>query len=252
MKELDNRVAVVTGGATGIGRAVAVRLAKDGARVAITGRAAPRLAEAAAQIGARAYTLDVREEASCRAVMAAVAADLGPPSIVIANAGIGGTNEPGPRDRWGEILSTNLDGAYFTVRAAVPHFPSGARCDVVLVSSILAKIGVPGYSAYCASKAGLLGLTRSLALELAPRGVMVNAICPGWVETSMALEGLLGMAEGLGVTPQQARAKAMEAVPLGRMSTPDEIASHVAWLVSPDCVGVTGQSIDVNNGAYLG
>jgi NAD(P)-dependent dehydrogenase (short-subunit alcohol dehydrogenase family) len=128
--------------------------------------------------------------------------------------------------------------------------PAGRR-DLVIVSSILGKIGVPGYTAYCASKSGLLGLTRALALELAPQNILVNAICPGWVETDMAMEGLAGMAAAFGTTIDAARAKAMEAVPLGRMSQPSDVAALVAWLVSPGCVGMTGQSINLNNGAFL-
>jgi NAD(P)-dependent dehydrogenase (short-subunit alcohol dehydrogenase family) len=251
MKPLDSRVAVVTGGGTGIGRAIAERLARDGARVAVAGRDFERLTKAASEIGVKPYRLDVRDPDACGAVFAAVARDLGPPTIVVANAGVGGPNEPGPGDRWRDVVATNLDGAYWTARAAAAAFPARGRADVVFVASILAKIGVPGYTAYCASKAGILGLTRALAVELAPRQVMVNAVCPGWVETSMAMEGLTGMAAAMGTSVEQARAKAMEQVPLGRMSSPRDVANLVAWLVSPECVGVTGQSLDINNGAFL-
>jgi NAD(P)-dependent dehydrogenase (short-subunit alcohol dehydrogenase family) len=252
MGALDGRVAVVTGGGGGIGRAIAARLASDGARVAITGRDEGRLEESASAIGARPYRLDVRDEAACNQTMSKITKDLGPLSIVVANAGLGGANAPGAADRWREVVATNLDGTYFTLRGAIPHLAAPpARADLVVVSSILAKIGVPGYTAYCASKAGLLGLTRALALELAPRGALVNAICPGWVDTSMAQEGLRGIAAAMGTTVEAARAKAMESVPLGRMSKPNEVAALVAWVVSPECVGMTGQSIDLNNGAYL-
>lgn len=252
MKPLASRVAWVTGGGSGIGLAIARRLAADGARVAVSGRDLARLRSAAEGIGARAYALDVREEADCRDVARRIADDLGPVGIVVANAGVGGTNVPGAGDRWREIVSTNLDGCYFTLRAAIERLaPAPARADLVATSSILGKIGVPGYTAYCASKTGILGLARALALELAPRGASVNAICPGWVETEMALDGIRGMARESGTSVEEARAGAMSRVPLGRMSKPEEIAALVAWLVSPECVGMTGQSIDLNNGAFL-
>lgn len=255
-KIFHNKTAVVTGGSTGIGLAIAKRLAEGGARVAVVGRNADRLRSVAKSIGARDYVLDVREEQSCREVMQRIARDLGPVSIFVANAGVGGANHPGSGDRWREIVATNLDGTYFSLRAAIPHLAEkgadGAppRCDLIVVSSILGKFGVPGYSAYCASKTGLIGLVRSLALELAPRNIMVNAICPGWVETEMALDGLRGMAAGMNISVEAARTKAMEAVPLGRMSQPEDIAALVAWMVSPECRGMTGQSININNGAF--
>jgi len=245
-------VAVVTGGATGIGLAIARRLAADGARVAITGRRADRLESAAAEIGARPYRLDVREESSCRDTIARIAADLGRIGVVVANAGIGGANWPGPNDRFREIVATNLDGTYFTLRAAIPHLVDRSeRADLVVVSSVLAKIGIPGYTGYCAAKTGLLGLTRALALELATRNVFVNAVCPGWVDTDMAESGLRGIAAAMGVSVEEARKEAMSRVPLGRMSRPEDVAALVAWLVSPECVGMTGQSIDLNNGSFL-
>jgi NAD(P)-dependent dehydrogenase (short-subunit alcohol dehydrogenase family) len=122
----------------------------------------------------------------------------------------------------------------------------------VVVSSILARIGVPGYTGYSASKAGLLGLVRSLAAELAPAGVHVNAVCPGWVDTDMAWQGIDALASSTGGTREDAYRLAMEAVPLGRMARPEEIAGTVAWLLSPDARGVTGQAIDHNGGAWMG
>jgi NAD(P)-dependent dehydrogenase (short-subunit alcohol dehydrogenase family) len=120
------------------------------------------------------------------------------------------------------------------------------------MASILARIGVPGYTGYCASKAALTGLARALACELAPKGVQVNAVAPGWVDTDMAQEGIAGMAQALGITPAEAHAEAMKAVPLGRMGHPEDVAGLVAWLLSPDARGVTGQVIDMNGGAWMG
>ncbi len=117
-----------------------------------------------------------------------------------------------------------------------------------MIASILARIGVAYYTGYCASKAGLLGLVRALAAELAPANVQVNAICPGWVSTDMAWDGL----DAAGPTRDAAYTEAMRAVPLRRMSEPDDVAGTVRWLLSPDARGVTGQAIDQNNGAWMG
>jgi ketoreductase len=121
----------------------------------------------------------------------------------------------------------------------------------VITASILARIAVPGYTGYSASKAGLLGLVRSLAAELGGEDIQVNAICPGWVDTTMAWDGIEGIAEADGISRDAAYARAMEAVPLGRMSQPADIAGVVAWLLSADARGVTGQAIDVNGGAFM-
>jgi len=239
VRRFDGRHAVVTGAGTGIGRAVAVRLAEEGASLTLLGRDEARLRDVVA--GATARSCDIRDEASVRASFTE------PLDFLVANAGIGGPNEPGDGDRFDDVVATNLTGTYRCCRAAEPLLRDGGR--IVVTSSILARIGVPGYTAYCASKAGLLGLVRSLAAELAPRRIQVNAICPGWVNTDMAWQGLDAFP---GVTREEAYAEAMRDVPLGRMSEPAEIAGTVAWLLSDDALGVTGQAIDHNNGAWLG
>ena len=122
---------------------------------------------------------------------------------------------------------------------------------MIVVSSCLARFGVPGYTGYCASKSGLLGLVRALALELAPH-VQVNAICPGWVDTQMARDGIAGMAQSMDISYDDAYQQAMSMVPLGRMSKPEEIAGSVSWLLSPDAWGMTGQGIDINAGSWMG
>ena len=121
-----------------------------------------------------------------------------------------------------------------------------------MISSILARIPVAGYTGYSASKAGLLGLVRSLAAELGPDNVQVNAICPGWIDTHMAWSGLEGIAAGSGGTIDDAYRDAMSEVPLGRMGTPADVAGTVTWLLSDDARGVTGQAIDQNGGAWMG
>lgn len=122
---------------------------------------------------------------------------------------------------------------------------------IIILSSVLARLGVPGYSAYCTSKAGLLGLTRSLAAELAQDKILINALCPGWVDTTMAHEGLRAFSEALKISKEEALKKAMNDVPLGKMSKPDEIAQFIVFLISNAQTSITGQTLDINNGAMM-
>jgi NAD(P)-dependent dehydrogenase (short-subunit alcohol dehydrogenase family) len=239
VKRLEGKHAVVTGAGTGIGRAIAQRLAAEGARLTLLARDEERLRDVVP--GSATRSVDIRDR---DAVLAAFAEPL---DVLVANAGIGGENVPGADDRWDDIVTTNLSGTYWCCRAAEPLLPDGGR--IVVTSSILARIGVAGYTAYCASKAGLLGLVRALAAELAPRRIQVIAVCPGWVDTDMAWQGL---STWPGLTAEEAWAIAVQEVPLRRMGTPEEIASTVAWLASDDALGVTGQAIDHNNGAWMG
>ena len=177
----------------------------------------------------------------------------GPIHALVANSGIGGPNADGPDDRFAEIVHTNLFGTYWCIRAARRHLSEGPEPrHVVVIASILARIAVPGYTAYSASKAGLLGLVRSFAAELAPDQVQVNAICPGWVETDMAWQGIDAIVEATGMSREEAVADVLRAVPLGRMGQPADIAGTVRWLLSADAHGITGQAIDHNGGAWAG
>jgi NAD(P)-dependent dehydrogenase (short-subunit alcohol dehydrogenase family) len=239
MSRLAGTHAVVTGAGTGLGRAIAQRLAAEGARLTLLARDASRLQDVVP--GATVRSVDIRDR---DAVLAAFSEPL---DVLVANAGIGGENVTDEGDRWDDIIGTNLSGTYWCCRAAEPLLPDGGR--IVVTSSILARIGVAGYTAYCASKAGVLGLVRAFAAELAPRKIQVNAICPGWVNTDMAWEGLSNWP---GLTSDEAWAIAVQEVPLRRMGEPEEIAATVAWLASADSLGVTGQAIDHNNGAWMG
>jgi NAD(P)-dependent dehydrogenase (short-subunit alcohol dehydrogenase family) len=244
---------VVTGAGRGIGKAIALRLARDGATLSLFARGEAALAQTAEETGG-AFTrgVDIRDAAQVDEAFRAAADANGPVHALVANSGIGGPNESGGSDRFFDLVQTNLVGTYHCVRAAQRVLaPKDERRDIVVIASILARIGVPGYTGYCASKAGLLGLVRSLAAELAPDEVQVNAICPGWVATDMAWEGIDLMADALGVSRDEAYAQAMSEVPLRRMSEPEDIAGTVAWLLSPDARGVTGQAIDQNGGAFM-
>ena len=250
---------LVTGAGTGIGRAIALRLAGEGAALSLLARDTARLEEtarAAASAGAAGVTVvgaDIRDRAAVDAAVDAAVQARGPLRGIVANSGVGGPNAPGEGDRFDELIQTNLVGTYSCLRAAQRHLVSGPEVrHMVIIASILGRFGVPGYTGYCASKTGLIGLARALAQELAGDNVQVNAVCPGWVATEMAREGIQGMADGMGVSYEAALAEAMKPVPLGKMSTPEQIAGLVAWLVSEDGVGVTGQGLDMNNGAWMG
>lgn len=247
MTRFSGRHVLVTGAGTGIGRAIALRLAREGARLSLLARSLERLEATAAELGgAHVVSCDIRDREQVERAIETAASTHGRLDALVACSGIGGPNHAGADDRFVDLVSTNLLGTYWCLRAAERQLaPSG---HLVVISSILARIGVAGYSGYCASKAGLLGLVRSLAAELAPSGVQVNAVCPGWVNTEMAWTGFDAM-EG---TREEAYETAMRAVPLGRMSEPEDVAGTVVWLLSDDARGVTGQAIDHNGGAWMG
>lgn len=256
MEDLSGRVAVVTGAGTGIGRAIALRLSACGAALGLVGRSAGSLEAVAGEAKGEACVApaDVADRSALDAAFATIREQLGPMHVVVANAGVGGPNLPGAgEDRWDAIVRTNLDGAYFSLRAFERHLASGDEPKhAIVISSCVARFGVPGVSAYSAAKAGQLGLVRSLAAELAPKQVRVNAICPGWVETQMAVDRMSELADASGRTYAEMRGQLLAEVPLQRISAPEEIAGLVAFLISPAAVGFTGQALDPNNGAWMG
>ncbi len=253
---MTGRHVVVTGAGTGIGRAIALRLAREGASLTLLAWDEEHLRDTASRIDGPAHveTCDVRDRRRVDRAFSRAAEALGPIHGLVTCSAIGGPNgeEDEGGDRFEDIVATNLYGTYYCVRAALRHLaPGPATRHVVVFSSILARIAVPGYTGYSASKAGLLGLVRSFAAELAPKGIQVNAICPGWVDTDMSWLGLDAAARATGGTREEAYREAMRAVPVGRMGQPEEIAGTVAWLLSPDAQGVVGQAIDQNGGAFM-
>jgi NAD(P)-dependent dehydrogenase (short-subunit alcohol dehydrogenase family) len=252
-QRLSGKHVVVTGGGVGIGRAIAERLAAEGAALTLLAPNVDELEEVAARVGGGAAYCDIRDRAGVDRAFAEAAGARGPIHGLVANSGVGGPNADGPDDRFEEIVRTNLFGTYHCVRAALRHLAPGPEArHVVVIASILARIGVGGYTGYSASKTGLLGLVRSFAAEVAGDDVQVNAICPGWVDTDMARQGIEAIVEATGMTREEAVQAAMREVPLGRMGAPADIAGTVAWLLSPDARGVTGQAIDQNGGAWMG
>jgi 3-oxoacyl-[acyl-carrier protein] reductase len=255
MVDLRGRIAVVTGAGTGIGRAIALRLSRRGAKLALLGRTPATLEAVAAEAAGEALCArcDVAIREEVEEVFRWLARRLGPLHILVANAGLGGPNDGGGGDRWDEIVRANLDGAYFCIRAFQGTMEQSSKPrHILVISSCVARFGVPGISAYSAAKAGQLGLVRSLAAELAPQRVLVNAICPGWVETGMARERIREIASEQGRSQDEVRQELLGAVPLERMSEPEEIAALVEFLVSEGGVAFTGQAFDPNNGAWMG
>lgn len=247
---------VVTGAGTGIGLAISQALAGKGYSLILMGRTLSRLEATQKKLKDpeqhQVQTCDVRDRKALETALENAAIDSLYGAVI--NAGVGGENSPGDNDRWQEIIDTNLTGSYHTLNACLPYLkknPENRFRKVVFVSSILARLGVPGYSAYCASKAGILGLMRSVASELAGEKILVNALCPGWVDTAMAQEGIQGFANALKITKEEACQQAMSQVPLGKMSEPEEIANTIAFLMSNAQTSITGQTLDINNGAMM-
>jgi len=256
MVDLSGRVIVVTGAGSGIGRAIALRLSALGASVALIGRTASTLEAVAADAAGHALAVpaDVVDRAAVDSAFARIAHELGAIHGVIANAGIGGPNDPAAaEDSWDAVIRTNLDGSYHAFRSFFRHRATAPGPQhAIAISSCVARFGVPGISAYSAAKAGQLGLVRSLAAEWGPQGILVNAVCPGWVETQMAVDRMTEIGAAGGESYEAARAHLIEELPLQRISAPEEIAGLVEFLLSPAAVAFTGQAFDPNNGAWMG
>ena len=257
--EMEAQVALVTGGGEGIGKAVAKAFAAEKKQVIICGRRRSVLDVTAKELSADggkvlAIPCDVTNKGDVENMVGKVVALYGRLDILVNNAGMSGrTPIADPDDsRWRQILDVNLTGVYLCSKIILPHMIERHFGRIVNMSSVLGQFGVAGYVAYCTAKHGLLGFTKSLALEVADRGVTVNAICPTWVDTAMARQGIEETAAGLGITPEAFRDQAVEAIPLKRMAEAHEIASLIVFLCSRGADAITGQSINVCGGTTAG
>jgi NAD(P)-dependent dehydrogenase (short-subunit alcohol dehydrogenase family) len=246
----------VTGGGRGIGRAIALALGGPDTLVAVAGRTRAQLEEVARELemkGGRglAIEMDVTSDASVARAAERFRAAASHVDVLVNNAGVGGGQPVAGSDveRWRRTVDTNLTGTYLVTRAVLATMRTGGR--VINMSSVLGRFGVPGYTAYCASKHAILGFTRALALELTPQQITVNAICPGWVETAMAEQGMRAGAAATGQTFEQFREAALGRVPIKRIIQPEEVASLVAFLASPAASAITGQTYNICGGQTM-
>ena len=248
MANLQGRVALVTGASQGIGRACALELARAGAIVALAARNEAKLAEVAAEIEAAggqaaAYPLDVASEESIKTAAKAVIERFGKVEILVNNAGItrDGLMMTMKRADWDDVLGTNLTGAFLLTQALIRPMIKNRWGRITNISSVVGRTGQGGQVNYSASKAGLIGMTRSLAREVGSRGITANAVAPGYIETPMTA-----------MLDEKQRAAMMASIPLGRVGTDADIAQAVAFLASDAAAYITGHVLDVNGGMFMG
>jgi len=248
MADLQGRIALVTGASQGIGRACALELARGGATVALAARNETKLAEVAAEIEAAggqaaAFRLDVSSEESIKAGAKAVLERFGKVDILVNNAGItrDGLMMMMKRADWDDVLGTNLTGAFLLTQAVLRPMLKNRWGRIINISSVVGRTGQAGQANYAASKAGLIGLTRSMAREVASRGITVNAVAPGYIETPMTA-----------VLDEKLRTAMLATIPLGRAGTDADIAHSVGFLASEAAGYITGHVLDVNGGMFMG
>ena len=244
----ENQVAVVTGAGRGIGHAIAIRLASEGALIASVSRTEANAKKTADEINAartdaaKAYAVDVSDHAAAQKIGAQILEDFGRVDILVNNAGVtrDGLSMRMPVEDWDIVLDTNLKGAFNFVQALMRPMIKQRSGRIINISSVIGLIGNAGQANYSASKAGLIGLTKSLARELASRGITVNAIAPGLIETDMT-----------GVLSDEVRQAILEKIPLGKLVQPGDIAAAVAYLASAEAKYITGQVLAVDGGMVM-
>ena len=250
---LEGKVAIVSGGGTGIGAATAALFRREGAEVAITGRRAEPLEQVAAATGAVAIPGDTSSGAAVEAAIRSTIERFGGLDVVIANAGVGFGGAAGEvsDDDWERTLDVNLTGAMQLVRAALPHLVQRPGAAIVAVASVSGLVSTPRSAAYEVSKAGLLALVRSVALDYGPLGVRCNAVCPGWIRTEMGDRAVEEIAAERAITLDEAYALLNEPVPLRRAGRPEEVATCCAFLASDEASYVNGTALVVDGGGMV-
>ena len=245
-------VVFITGAARGVGRAIAIRFARDGYAVSAAGRSLDSLTPVQQDVESHGVAcLSVRCDVVQNDTVVRAVADtertLGPIDVLVNNAGI---SESAPfvtmdDELWDRTLAVNLTGTYHCMRAVIPGMLARRRGRVINIASTAARVGFPYTAAYVASKHGVLGLTRAVALETHGKGVTVNAICPGWIDTDMTRRAIERIVQKTGRTPQEARSVIEQMNPSGRLIHPDEVAAVAAHLASADAGHINGKDLDV-------
>jgi NAD(P)-dependent dehydrogenase (short-subunit alcohol dehydrogenase family) len=245
---------LITGGGTGIGAAIAARLSEANARITVVGRRPEPLREVADSLdGAQPVLFDVTNEAAVEEGHTTATERFGPVDVLINNAGAADSS-PFARttsDAWHAMLEVNLTGAFLMSRAVLPGMVERGWGRIVSIASTAGLKGYAYVAAYCAAKHGVIGMTRSLALEVAPKGVTVNVVCPGYTETELLRESVANIVDKTGASENEARAQLLESNPQGRFVSPEEVAEAVAWLVSSNAGAITGQAIVVAGGEVM-
>ncbi|HEY8413905.1 MAG TPA: SDR family NAD(P)-dependent oxidoreductase [Pyrinomonadaceae bacterium] len=249
------KTALITGGGRGIGRAIALAFAREGLRIAVAARTAEQVEQVAAEIGNDSIGLvcDVSEPESVTRMFSDVRERLGDADILVNNAGIAesATIVNTTDELWHRHLAINLSGTFYCTRAALPAMLKKGWGRVINIASIAGKTGAPYIAAYSASKHGVMGLTRSIALEVASSGVTVNAICPGYVDTDMVSRGVERITSRTGRTAEEALDTLKKMSPQNRLVTPEEVAAIALLLASEDGRGINGQGINIDGGSVF-
>ncbi|HTG85847.1 MAG TPA: 3-hydroxybutyrate dehydrogenase [Pyrinomonadaceae bacterium] len=252
---LNGKVALITGGGRGIGRAIALAFAREGARIVVAARTAAQVEQVAAEIGngAIAVVCDVSNSESVTQMFAQTSEQLGDVDILVNNAGIAesSTIVTTTDDFWARHLAINLSGTFYCTRAALPAMLEKKWGRVINIASIAGKVGAPYIAAYAASKHGVMGLTRSVALEVAAAGVTVNAICPGYVDTEMVTRGIERITTRTGRSADEALEALKKMSPQNRLATAEEVAAVALLLASDEGRGINGQGINVDGGSIF-